>query len=60
MEVLWSAIAFLNWERNLAHAMGMTHGAMKDLVTKRVVKCGMNVEEANKAIKEYNATHSNR
>ncbi len=50
MQAIWNAIAFLNWERNLAASLGMTHGQMKDLVTKRVIKAGMTIEQAKEAL----------
>lgn len=50
MHAVLSAIAFLNWERNLASDLGMTHGQMKELVTRRVIKPGMSLEDARKEL----------
>lgn len=51
-----SAIAYLNWERNLAATMGMTHGMMKDLVIKKVITPWSTIEEARKSLASHQTT----
>lgn len=51
MEPILSAIAFLNWERNLAYDLGMTHSEMKELVQKRIIPPGTSLEKAKQILK---------
>ena len=52
MQPIFDAMLFLNWERNLAADLRMSHGAMKDLTRRGIIKYGMNVEQAQEALKK--------